>query len=162
MGRVAELARDLRKAVSRAVERRREIEERHVESEEEHQERIERLQKDFDQTECEIASMENRLLQEQDEDEREDLEGPQKHGHHQGAIQSYPGARIALARGTHAGKNGSGLTPSASETLLRDLRAERAEHDAARKCTVELREELRGTESLFSQLRSTQASRRQH
>merc|ERR1712232_916550 len=135
--RVAELARELRKAVARAVDKKREVQERHQEAEEEHDQRMADLLDDFDYTEQEISEAAKLNAREHAAYENDEL-------NHAYRLRSHRHQRDVT-----------------QNNLLAEVREERAERDAAHRKSVGLREELRGIDSLLANLAGKHSERYQ-
>merc|ERR1712232_823620 len=142
--RVAELARELRKAVARAVDKKREVQERHQEAEEEHDQRMADLLDDFDYTEQEINEAAKLNAREHAAYENDEL-------NHAYRLRSHRQEELAQRDQRDAAQN----------SLLAEVREERAERDTAHRRSVGLREELRGIDSLLTNLAGKHSERYQ-
>lgn len=147
--RIAALAHDLRKAILRAIEKRREIETRHAEAVESHDRRMGVLLDEYDDTEQEINYAASRNARELEINENDQLDHVYRMQEHRAEAQERQvdmwdrGARHA----THA-------------DLLKEVREERAERDAGHRRAVELREELRGVDAVVADLAEKQQEHR--
>eukprot|EP00928_Gymnodinium_smaydae_P004599 TRINITY_DN11563_c0_g1_i3.p1 TRINITY_DN11563_c0_g1~~TRINITY_DN11563_c0_g1_i3.p1 ORF type:complete len:572 (-),score=168.67 TRINITY_DN11563_c0_g1_i3:375-1886(-) len=129
--KVAGLARDLRKALKRAVDKRRDIEDAHIEAEEAHERFLARAQQEVDTAEADAAATEERTARER-------------------AAQLHEALERSARR-----------TITNPDALFTELHSERAERDARRRRSAELREELKGAGAMREELAAVNADRQQ-